>query len=261
MFRKSFIAFILVLVLMWTLGTSCALAIPEDWVGRTLSDFSVTTISGETFQLSDILKTHELVLLNFWATWCGPCRMEFPALEAAWEQYADRVYVIALSVESTDTFDVLRSFANENQLSFAIGRDATNMFDKIGGSAIPTTLIVNREMRVLAVEIGAKTSAGEFTSLFDSFLSAYPSTSSNAYRCVLHFCDVYGNPIPGVTVGFCNGEYTPIETDGSGCVQFDGALNDYHVHLLEVPYGYVKPWDEMYIYGDSYDLTVTLYPI
>ena len=99
---RKIIVLVLVTALLLVLGTTCALASPEDWQGRTLPDFSVNTIGGSTFTLSESLKTHDLVLINLWATWCGPCRMEFPYLETAWQQYGSRVDVIALSIEETD---------------------------------------------------------------------------------------------------------------------------------------------------------------
>ena len=261
---RKMIGVTIIMILALSVCITCALAEPEDMQGQILQDFSTETISGTTFTLSESLKTHDLVLINFWATWCGPCCYEFPFLETAWKQYSDRVDVIALSVEEADTFDTLRGFAQENGLSFSIGRDQNRMFDTMGGSAIPTTLIVDKNRSVLAVEIGSKSSAEEFTQLFDRLLSEVSSASSGqtetSGHCVICFRDAGGNPISGVTVAFCNGEYTPVLTDADGRVTFDGNPKEYHVHLLEVPAGYEKPWGEMYIDGEEYDLTVTLYP-
>ena len=256
---KRSIVILLAFALFAACSFPCALASPEDWQGKTLPDFSAKTVNGDTFTLSESLRTHDLVLINLWATWCGPCRMEFPYLETAWEQYGSRVDVIALSIEKSDTFDVLRSFANEYGLNFAIGRDEANIFGMMGGTAIPTTLIVDRDMRIVAVEIGSKSSANEFSALFDSLLSAYPEQTQSTERCILYFRDSDGNPVRGVTVAFCNGEYEPVETDGSGRVSFDGDPDEYHVHLLGVPDGYKLPWEQMYIYGDCFELTVTLH--
>lgn len=165
---KKLIALTLILALV--LAAASALADPEDLQGKIFSDFTAKTIDGKTFKLSEALETHDLVLINFWATWCGPCCMEFPYLEEAWEQYSDRVAVIALSVERGDTVNVLKKFAKEYGLNFPIGRDEKNQFDKMGGQYIPTTLILDKEGRVLLVEVGAKMSAEEFTILFDSLL-------------------------------------------------------------------------------------------
>ncbi|MCR5011399.1 MAG: redoxin family protein [Lachnospiraceae bacterium] len=247
------------LVLSLILCSPGALASPEDMNGQVLPDFSIETINGSVFTLSESLKTHDLVLINFWATWCGPCCMEFPFLETAWEMYSDRVDVIALSIEETDSFDVLRDFASNYGLNFMIGRDDLGLFNNMDGNAIPTTLIVDKNRRIVAVEIGCKSSSDEFTNLFDELL-ALPTSQNQSIsnRCVLCFRDAFGNPVPGVIVAFCNGEYTPVETDSNGYVSFDGDPKEYHFHLLNVPNGYSKPWEELHISGEEYDLIVTL---
>ena len=167
---KKFLCLSLVLILALSLNVSLAQSCPEDMKGQILADYSVTTIDGSTFTLSESLKSHDLVLINFWATWCGPCCMEFPYLEEAWEKYGDSVDVIALSVEETDSFETLRAFASEYGLNFSIGRDDLNLFGNMYGYAIPTTLIVDKDRRVVSVEIGAQCSVEGFTNLFDSLL-------------------------------------------------------------------------------------------
>ena len=171
---KKLTTIALVLMLVFTLAVSGAQADPEAMYGKTFPDFSVKAIDGSTFTLSESLKTHDLVLINFWATWCGPCRMEFPYLQEAWKKYADRIDVIALSVERTDTAKVLKNFAEKNGLTFPIGRDEAKLLDKMRGTAIPTTLIIDRDGKVVYVEVGAKMSTEEFTELFDSLLNEVP---------------------------------------------------------------------------------------
>lgn len=70
---KKIAVLVLILVLTLTVIIPCAQASPEELNGRILPDFSAETIDGTTFTLSESLKTHDLVLINFWATWCGPC--------------------------------------------------------------------------------------------------------------------------------------------------------------------------------------------
>ena len=82
-------------------------------LGDKMDDFTVTTYDGRSLTLSEVLKEKDAVLINFWATWCGPCRQEFPFMEEAYQQYTDKVEIIALSVEPTDTNDVLAAFAAE----------------------------------------------------------------------------------------------------------------------------------------------------
>ena len=72
-----------------------AAAAEEDYLGKPLADFTAETIGGGSFTLSEALKEKELVIINLWATWCGPCGMEFPYMEEVYEQYQDRVEIIA----------------------------------------------------------------------------------------------------------------------------------------------------------------------
>lgn len=171
---KRLTAFFLALTLA-VLCTAGALADTKGRKGKAWPDFSVKTADGGTFTLSESLKTHDLVLINFWATWCGPCQYEFPFLEEAWELYADRIDVIALSVEDRDTNQEIKQYAAENGLKFPMGRDEKYMYyDKTDAEGIPTTVIVDRDLQVVAMEVGCMQSVEEFTDLFDRLLPEEP---------------------------------------------------------------------------------------
>ena len=58
----------------------------KDFLGKPFPDFTVTDSKGKTFTLSEALKDHEAVLINFWATWCDPCKNEFPMLNKVYEE-------------------------------------------------------------------------------------------------------------------------------------------------------------------------------
>lgn len=167
--------FSLLAAVMLLLG--CALA--EKPLGQAVPDFTVATIDGGSFTLSKALKEYDAVLINLWATWCPPCRQEFPYLQAAYEQYKDRVAVIALSIESTDTPDVLRKFAAEYGLTFPIGRDEGETLCAFSQeTSIPTSLVVDRFGNVGYVESSSMPSVRSFTGLFDYFISdSYTATA------------------------------------------------------------------------------------
>ena len=161
------------LMLALTLATG-ALAEPasiEDMVGQDMEDFSIETLSGENYTLYEALETHDLMVINFWASWCGPCQYEFPFLEEAWEKYSDRIGVVALSVEENDTGTVLDDFVKEFGLKFTVMNDGDKLGEKFGVYGVPTTLIVNKDKKIVAVEVGSKNSTEEFTELFDKLLS------------------------------------------------------------------------------------------
>ena len=163
----------LLLALTLCLGSIAFAEAPEATVyqpGDKIADFTITTFDGKTVTLSDVLKEKEAVLINIWATWCGPCRNEFPYLEEAYELYKDQVEVIALSCEPTDTPDVLTEFVADMGLTFPVGQDTLNLSALFAVDGIPTSIIVDRFGTICFIEVGSQPSAEAFTRLFDLFL-------------------------------------------------------------------------------------------
>ena len=99
---KKLIAVLLALSLSLTLCLTAASAEGSIGMGKQFPDFTVTDSDGITFTLSEALKDHEAVLLNFWATWCGWCVYEFPYVNEVYNEYKDRVAFIALTTEPSD---------------------------------------------------------------------------------------------------------------------------------------------------------------
>jgi len=139
-------------------------------IGKTLPDFSFTTYDGREMSLYQSLGEKELVVINLWATWCGPCGMEFPYMEEAYQQYKDSVEIFALSVEASDSDEKLEKYTSANGMSFPVGRDLNNLAGYFYASSIPTTILVDRYGTVCAIEVGAKTSTEAFTALFEQFV-------------------------------------------------------------------------------------------
>ena len=96
----------------------------------------------------------KVVILNFWATWCGPCRAEIPDLVALQEKYRDRLQVIGISQDEAPP-DVVRKFAAEHKVNYPIVMMTPEM-EKIfpGIGALPTSFIVDREARVVQKHVG-----------------------------------------------------------------------------------------------------------
>lgn len=167
---RKLLALILAAALLasaWTV----ALAESPGYLGKPLADFTVETVDGGTFTLSEALKDHDMVLINLWASWCGPCGMEFPYLEAAYEEYSDRVAVIALSTEPKDTAEVIRNYAESRGLTFPMGSESgTGLASYFQVYSIPTSVVVDRFGNVALAEAGAQTNKAVFEGLFDYFL-------------------------------------------------------------------------------------------
>ena len=176
--RMMILALGLMLALALVTGALAEPVAVEDMVGQEMEDFSIETLSGENYTLYEALETHDLMVINFWASWCGPCQYEFPFLEEAWEKYSDRIGVVALSVEENDTGAVLDGFVKEYGLKFTVMSDGDKLNQKFGIYGVPTTIIVNKDKKIVAVEVGAKTSTEEFTNLFDKLLGETGKTEN-----------------------------------------------------------------------------------
>ncbi|MBQ7848671.1 MAG: TlpA family protein disulfide reductase [Clostridia bacterium] len=139
-------------------------------LGSTMNDFSVTTYDGRQVTLSETLKEKDMVLLNIWATWCGPCRMEFPYMQEAYAKYSDRVEIIAVSCEETDSNEKLKTFAEDMGLTFPVARDTAGLAYRFRASSIPTSVVIDRFGTVCYIGAGAVTNAETFQRLFDVFV-------------------------------------------------------------------------------------------
>lgn len=162
----------LLLALTMCLSPVSALAADETGteLGDVLEDFSFTTYDGQEHTLSETLREKDMVLINLWATWCGPCEMEFPYMEEAYEQYQDRIEIFALSVEPEDDDEVLADYVEEHGMTFPVGRDAAGLGDIFVTEGIPTSLVVDRFGVICAMEVGSQTDASCFTKLFDTYV-------------------------------------------------------------------------------------------
>lgn len=226
--------------------------------GSILPDFTVKTIGDGSFTLSEALQDHELVLINLWATWCPPCRNEFPYLEEAWQANRDRVAVLALSVEQNDDLAAIRSFAEENGLHFQMGRDENlRLAASFSVNAIPTSLLVDRDRKVVWMETGAMPSTQAFLDLFDRHLSAAPQEGSAVYS--VRLTDQDGAAVPGAIVNFCTDDAcTPVQTDDSGTAVFRGEPYAYHIQILTLPEGYDYSGEELSLPQEGGSVSVTV---
>ena len=139
------IACVIMIILALCAGTASAEESSDGFLGKLFPEFKVTDTDGNTFSLSEALNDHEAVLINFWATWCVPCRNEFPFLNEAYEKYHDRVAFIALSTDRNDTPEMIAEYRRENGLSIPMGRDeGKELYKYVGRSSLPETVVIDR---------------------------------------------------------------------------------------------------------------------
>lgn len=116
-------------------------------------DFTLMDLDGNEMSLSDF--NGKIVVLNFWATWCPPCREEIPDFVAVCNEYKDKdVQFIGVSNEDVST---LISFAEDYNINYPILIDNANVASKWGINAIPTTFILDRDGKVIFEKIGMMT--------------------------------------------------------------------------------------------------------
>lgn len=131
-------------------------------IGRTPSagdpapDFTLKNLEGETINLSDF--KGQPVLINFWATWCGPCRIEMPIIDAMYQKYKDEGFVV-LAVDVQESITIVQSFVNSMGLTFPILLDLTGEIadGPYRIRAFPTSYFVGRDGEITAAHRGMMT--------------------------------------------------------------------------------------------------------
>lgn len=116
-------------------------------------DFKVTTLAGETKSRTSL--KGKVVLLNFWATWCPPCRQEIPTIEKLHNTMKGQNFeVFAVSVGETP--DTVKKFVAQQKMTYPVYLDPKNLLSKTYASqGIPTTYLIDKNGMFIAALIGA----------------------------------------------------------------------------------------------------------
>ncbi len=129
---------------------------PAPAVGHPAPDFTLTTVAGESLTLA--AWRGKPVVLNFWATWCPPCRAELPELQAAHERYAGEVIIVGVNQEEPPT--AVAAFAGQVGLSFPLPLDVRgDVSRKYAVRSLPTTFFIDRDGIIRRIQIGPVTEA------------------------------------------------------------------------------------------------------
>lgn len=124
--------------------------------GKKAADFSWTDENGKKITFAEFSKDN-VVLINFWATWCGPCKRELPDLVALHNEYQGKnVKIIGISVDrDADVLGLVRNFATEANLTYPIVIDNGDLEKAFGGiRGIPTSFFVNKNGEIVKKMIG-----------------------------------------------------------------------------------------------------------
>jgi len=116
---------------------------------KKLSELKLLTIDGKEVKLSDY--KGKVVLVNFWASWCPPCKEEMPILEKVYQKYNDKNFLI-LAVNMDTSEDAMREFLEKNRYSFPIVRIKRETGLNIPG--LPTSYLVDKDGSVKKIRFG-----------------------------------------------------------------------------------------------------------
>jgi thiol-disulfide isomerase/thioredoxin len=118
------------------------------------SDFSLKSADGVAHQLSKL--KGKVVLVNFWATWCGPCRQEIPDFIEAYKKYKGKgLEIIGISLDQ-DGWTKVTPFVKQNQITYPVVLGDEQVVENYGGvDAIPTTFLVDKSGNIVDKHVGA----------------------------------------------------------------------------------------------------------
>ncbi len=122
-------------------------------VNRPAPDFTLTTFKGTTISLEGL--TGKPMVINFWASWCPPCRLEAPLLERAWRAYKNRD-VVFIGVDVQDREEDALNYIREFDITYPNGPDPTGEISiDYGVSGLPVTFFVSRKGEIVRRWVGA----------------------------------------------------------------------------------------------------------
>jgi thiol-disulfide isomerase/thioredoxin len=164
-------------------------------------DFKLKDLDGKDLSLSSL--KGRVVLLNFWATWCGPCRAEIPSLIQLQKRYQDRMQIIGLVVDEDDQTEI-RKFIESQGINYPVALAPDDIRIAYGGvSALPTVFLLNASGRVVQKHVGLFDPTlyeTEVRVLLDMPVAARVETFEDTGEVFLKHADRATN-LPGVELG------------------------------------------------------------
>lgn len=252
-----------------------------DLEGKALH-FTTTDINGNTVTSEELFGSHEITMLNVWASWCGPCIGELQELEAINNRLAGKdcaVVGLLYDGDDSDAVETARQIMREKGVTYTVILPPDNFDEIIEINAFPTTFFVGKDTALTGSPvIGAQVDVYE--SAIDGLLSrgAAPTrqvitaeagagkggadagvTANDAGMYRIYVADESGKPVEGATVQFCSDSSCLLgKTDAQGLASFAEPEGNYTVHILKAPADFEKNTTEYTMPGTYSDLSVVL---
>lgn len=138
------------------------------------ADFTLPDVHGNTVRLADF--QGRVVLVNFWATWCSPCRTEMPSMEALYRDYQHKGFTILAISSDVQGADAVGPFVQAYQLTFPVLLDPQNVVGtRLHVRGIPMSYLLDKQGRIAGMEMGAKNwQSPQIRQLLDRLLAEGP---------------------------------------------------------------------------------------
>lgn len=149
---KKLAAILAIMLALGLAATSCPAETPAPEVGKMAPDFELDTLDGQTLVLSQL--KGKPVLVNFWATWCGPCRYEMPFLQQVYEEWPDDKLVL-LAVNVGESSSDVSQFMQSQGFSFTVLLDSqAAVAQQYNVMGIPSTFFIDSDGVIQNIKVG-----------------------------------------------------------------------------------------------------------
>lgn len=119
------------------------------------SDFSLKDLTGKKVELKQF--KGKLIFLNFWATWCSPCKEEMPGLEALYQQFKEKNFILLTISVDYEGLKPVQEFINKRHYTFPVLIDPKcEVLDLFQVKGIPTTIIIDKKGRLVGKAVGPR---------------------------------------------------------------------------------------------------------
>ena len=222
-------------------------------------DFALPLTDGSEAKLSELLQDHEVVVLNIFASWCGPCEKEFPDMEKTYQKYKDKMEIVAVSGDLVlDEMEDMVKYKEEHNLSFLIGMKNESIDSlKVGG--FPTTYIIDRNGRIVFSQSGAFLHEGDFEKVVTSLMGDdYEGKQVALYNFYVTNKDK--DRAPGIEIRLYNDTVDETITTGEDGIAsyFTQDAQDLKIEILNLPDGYTSNADSITLGIESGTKMITI---